>query len=299
MRCPLCQRPAGPGQQRFPERKTGAGDDRGNRFACTSGKVGTHGAIFWCPECRVGYSPAPDPAELLETYEAVEDPGYLDEEEHRLSNSDRVLQVIERWRRPGSLLEVGAGVGLLLHAAAMRGWSARGFEPSRWAVEVGRQRYGVDLRQGTIEAAETPVEPLDCVAMSDVLEHLVDPQAAVSKCARWLAPGGVLVLVTVNMTAPVARLMGTRWPGFMHMHLTYFSPYALDRMLHRAGLTRVVMVPAPRRLAAGYVGSRLSGAGGWSDWAARALQLPLLRRAPISLRSRDLLLVVGRRDSGP
>ncbi|MGA9776591.1 MAG: class I SAM-dependent methyltransferase [Candidatus Dormiibacterota bacterium] len=232
---------------------------------------------------------------MLSEYEGVEDPSYLAEEENRLRNSARVVAAVERHRRPGTLFEVGASVGILLEAARRRGWTVSGIEPSRWAVATGRHRYGVNLRQGTIEGDSGPNGPVDCVVMSDVLEHLIDPQGALLKAAGWLAPEGVLAIVTVNMTALLARALGTRRPGYMDMHLTYFSPQALDSMFSRAGLTRIAMGTAPRRLSAGYLGERLRGSGRLTDVAAQALRMPLVRRTTISLRSRDLLLVLGRR----
>ncbi len=268
---------------------------RESAYACTSTRVGTHGAVFWCQTCRVGYSPAPDPSQLISEYEDVEDPSYFAEEENRLRNSAWVMRAVERHRRPGTLFEVGASVGILLEAARRRGWAVSGIEPSRWAVATGRQRYGVNLRQGTIEGDSGPDGPVDCVVMSDVLEHLVDPQGALVRAAEWLAPDGVLAVITVNMTAVLARVLGTRWPGYMDMHLTYFSPHALDSMVRRAGLTTIAMGAAPRRLSAGYLGDRLRGSGRLADAAAQMLRMPLVRRSTISLRSRDLLLVLGRR----
>ncbi|MHB8325390.1 MAG: class I SAM-dependent methyltransferase [Candidatus Dormibacteria bacterium] len=266
-----------------------------DRFACTSDGVGTHGPIYWCEPCRVGYSPVPDIAWLQEQYLEVEDPHYFDQEQHRLDNASRLLGRVERWQRPGRLLEIGSSVGILLEAARRRGWRAHGIEASRWAVETGRARYGVDLELGTLESTVQRSGEADCVIMVDVLEHLVDPQMALERCQEWLAPGGTLAVTTVNMTAPIARLMGSRWPGFMDMHLTYFSPMALRTMLRRAGLSPLWLGPAPRRLSLGYVAGRLRGGGPVAEAAAAAAGGPGLRNLSVTLRSRDLLTVIARR----
>ncbi len=294
--CPICRRGTA-GQKRLfgarpALRDIGHGADR---FACTSGLAGTHEEIYWCASCQVGYSCPPPSGWLLAEYESVVDPSYLEEEAHRLRNADWILSRVERYRAPGALYEVGASVGILLQAARARRWSVAGIEPSAWAVAVARQRYSLSIRQGTIESDPGPPAPVDCVAMSDVLEHLVDPQEAVFKVAGWLAPGGILALVTVNMAALPARLLRGHWPGFMDMHLTYFTPHALRSMLRIAGLEPVELRAAPRRLTAGYVGRRLRGTGGPADLAARVLTLPLVRDARLTIRSRDLVLVIGRK----
>lgn len=295
--CPLCHARAESRQPKFAAivSKRALADSR--RFACTSDGVGTHGPIYWCDACQVGYSPVPDIGWLQEQYSEVEDPHYFDQEQHRLDNAGRLLKRLERWQRPGKLLEIGSSVGILLEAARRRGWDAHGIEASRWAVEAGKARYGVDLRVGTIESTVQPAGQMDCVIMVDVLEHLVDPQAALEHCRHWLAPGGILAVTTVNMTAPMARLMGSRWPGFMDMHLTYFSPVCLRAMFQRAGLASVWLGPASRRLSLGYVGGRLRGSGLAGEIASAGARLPGLRHVTVSLRSRDLLLVIGRRPS--
>ena len=265
------------------------------RFACTSDGVGTHGPIYWCETCQVGYSPIPNRTWLQEQYSEVEDPQYFDQESHRLNNASRLLRQIERWQRPGTLLEIGSSAGILLEAARRRGWRARGIEASKWAVEVGRARYGVDLKIATLEDTVQPYGEADCVVMVDVLEHLVDPQGGLDRCREWLAPGGILAITTVNMTATIARLMGSRWPGFMDMHLTYFSPMALRTMIRQAGLEPLWLGPSPRRLPLGYVAGRLRGGGPVAELAAGVAGWPGLRNLSITLRSRDLLTVIARR----
>lgn len=292
--CPLCHQ-SGQGQAlksapstvRHPH-ATGA------RFACTSDSVGIHGPIFWCAKCHVGYSHVPDAVWLRERYASVEDAAYFDQEQHRLDNAARLLAHVEKWQRPGTLLEIGSATGILLEAARRRGWKARGIEASKWAVEAGRARYGVDLEVGTIEDTHQPPGAADCVIMVDVLEHLVDPASALRRCSSWIAPGGVLALTTVNMTSPIARAMGTRWPGFMDMHLTYFSPTSLVSIVTRASITPLWVGPVPRRLSLGYVGGRLRGGGRGADFAASVAMLRGLRDVSITLKSQDLLLVIGR-----
>lgn len=54
------------------------------------------------------------------------------------------------------------------------------------------------------DAHRLPVasEVADCVCMSDVVEHLVDPVVSFRECARVLKPRGHLVISTVNLRFP-------------------------------------------------------------------------------------------------
>jgi 2-polyprenyl-3-methyl-5-hydroxy-6-metoxy-1,4-benzoquinol methylase len=250
--------------------------------------------VFWCESCQLGFSIPPDSADLLELYEGVNDPSYMTELENRQRHAESVLRTIERWHRPGKLLEIGSQVGILLQVAGQRGWQARGIEPSKWAVEIGRERFGVNLESGSLETAEFESGSIDCIVMVDVLEHLLDPLAALKRCHPWLAPGGILALSTVNMDTIVAKVLGTRWPGFMDMHLSYFTTRSLREFLRRSSFEWVSDRPDSRSFSLGYLGGRLMNNG----WLLRVLgtvgTFPLIRRVRVTLPTRDLLLVVAR-----
>jgi len=230
----------------------------------------------------------------LTLYEDVHDPSYLTEADHRRQHAESIIRTIERWRKPGRLLEIGSQVGLLLHAAEQRGWEAVGIEPSRWAVETGRSQLGVKLTQGSLETSEFAQGSFDCIVMVDVLEHLIDPLAALRRCHPWLAQGGILALSTINMDTLVARILGTRWPGFMDMHLTYFTTRSLREFLQRSSFEWITDRPDARSFSLGYFGGRLANSGTLLRAIGTLGSVPLLRNLRITLPTRDLLLVLAR-----
>jgi 2-polyprenyl-3-methyl-5-hydroxy-6-metoxy-1,4-benzoquinol methylase len=264
-------------------------------FACTSRFVGQHDDILWCPGCRLGFTPPVDRDAVHHAYSETVDELYFAEEERRIAAFDQILDRVERWRRPpGRLVEIGSHVGMLLVAAGRRGWDAEGIEPSRWAVERGRQRYDVQLREGTIETATLPDASADCVVMVDVLEHLTDPEAALRACRRWVNSGGVVAVSTINMATPARRLLRTRWPWFMRMHLFYFTPHSLRRIFANAGLEVVSIEPSPRTFRLGYLGKRFGSGGIIRRAIAAMVGQRGIRSIPIRVRSSDLVLVVAR-----
>jgi SAM-dependent methyltransferase len=145
---------------------------------------------------------------------------------------------------------------VLLDTARDRGWRARGVEPSRWAVEMGRERFGVDLVQGTAETLDGEPGSADAVVMLDVLEHVVDPVAALRGLRPLVAEEGVLALSTVNVASVHARLRDGAWPWFIRPHLHYFTPETLDATLAAAGFDLVEWSVMPRPLHLSYVARR-------------------------------------------
>lgn len=111
-------------------------------------------------------------------------------------------------------LEIGPGHGLLLYFAAasgrlskIAGWdvSPTSIAKTRHALDLLGVTAPVDLTLQDLFAAPAPGEDalFDGIVMSEILEHLEQPVAALRSAARWLAPGGLLwINVPANSPAP-------------------------------------------------------------------------------------------------
>ena len=266
-------------------------------FSCTSGALALYDDIVQCSACgMVSSVPVIDPEGIRESYEAVVDDDYLAEEEGRRELFAWVLGSQAGYAVPGRrLLELGSNVGLFLDVARSAGWDAVGYEPSRWAVETGRQRFGVDLREGVLEDVDEPPGSFDAVAMLDVLEHLVDPLAALRRLGALVGPDGLVTLSTVNISSIHARLRKERWPWLIRPHLHYFSPETLHAMLLAAGLRLVEWDVVPRSFHVSYVANRLGSNLGPLGPAAAALSRVADVRVPVG-RLGDVVLVHARPD---
>jgi 2-polyprenyl-3-methyl-5-hydroxy-6-metoxy-1,4-benzoquinol methylase len=234
------------------------GDVPVSEFACTTGALSLHDDIVQCQRCGMVSALATIGAEkIIENYEAVVDDSYLLEEKGRRELFSWITQTMEGYSVPGKkLLEIGSNMGVFLDVAKKAGWDASGVEPSRWAVEQGVARFGVNLRQGTIESLSPTSESPDVVVMLDVLEHLVDPLAGLRRIRELISEDGVMILSTVNLGGLHARLRGERWPWFIRSHLHYFSPESLGAMLRRAGFDMVRWEIVPRSFHVSYIAQR-------------------------------------------
>ncbi len=105
---------------------------------------------------------------------------------------------------------------------------------------------------GSIEEMDLPFEDghFDCIVCADVLEHLIDPEAALRKLARVLAQDGVIVmsLPNVRFFEILAVLSSGAWPyqdaGILdYTHLRWFTRAALPGLVAAAGLEAVEIQP--------------------------------------------------------
>jgi ubiquinone/menaquinone biosynthesis C-methylase UbiE len=289
IRCNLCGSEAS--RILFPSTLDTSNPDHGAAFLCTHAGYGAHHAIVQCSQCGLVYAnPRWDDGEILDHYEAVKDPVYLEEREGRVLTFQRhlppLLKVYGHPPRPGErLLDVGCYIGVFVEIARDAGWEAVGVEPSDWAVAEARKR-GLDVVQGTLAQARFPDDSFDVVTMWDVFEHLTDPMAELREAHRILRPGGLLVLHTMDIDSPFARLMGRRWPWLMEMHLYYFSRKTLKAMLEAAGYRLVRARAEGRYLRLGYLLTRVrpysrtvAGLFGWLadrfGWREKAVPINL------------------------
>jgi 2-polyprenyl-3-methyl-5-hydroxy-6-metoxy-1,4-benzoquinol methylase len=190
-----------------------------------------------CKNCtHVFANPIPSPTFIQSLYAKTEDPDYEEESLGRGKNFQRILAALGKIHpQKGTLLDVGAATGIFLDLARERGWDPEGVEPSAWAVQVAKDKYGLTLKEGSLETAELRRESYTAVSLIDFIEHISQPYLALTKVREALKPGGTLCLVTPDIQSLAARAMGKGWWHFRPGHLAYFSKKSLLTLLERSG----------------------------------------------------------------
>jgi 2-polyprenyl-3-methyl-5-hydroxy-6-metoxy-1,4-benzoquinol methylase len=257
-RCPLCQ------SDRIGILYAGnipSTGDRGAIYNCTSFALGVHPDIFRCRDCTFVFNePARGLVNHLDEYAGVEDPEFLEQRDARRVTYARELDRIEPLCAGRDLLDVGCYAGFFLDDARRRGWNVAGVEPCEWAAQHARDQLHLDVSTVPIEECD-PTRRFDVVTMWDVLEHLADPVRAIRKIHRLLRPNGLLVFATHNLDAPIARLMGSRYPFFMEMHTIHLNNRTRDLLLARTGFELVERHTHRRALRLGYLITRFRRVG--------------------------------------
>lgn len=151
--------------------------------------------------------------------------------------AERIATHVERTvsLTPASLVvDVGAAFGVTL-ALLRRRWGCRvaGVEPSSVSREYAQRQFGIEFLGRHFEDLSTPT-PVDgqvtLLMMSQVLENIVDPRAALRSVARLLAPDGSLFIETSNFFY---------YNAINPYHPYIFSPATLEDLLAQCGFTVV------------------------------------------------------------
>lgn len=168
---------------------------------------------------------------------------YVGQEAARRAQARRKLVTLRhlppRVPRAGQLLDVGCAAGFFL-AEAQRHYRVQGVELSPWSSAYARERLGLPVFTGTLEAAALAPRSFDVVTLWDVIEHVPAPLPLLQQVQRVLAPSGRVVLTTGDWGSRYAQDRGADW----HLmtppwHLTMFDRGSLAALAARAGL-RVV-----------------------------------------------------------
>lgn len=170
---------------------------------------------------------------------------YVRELEMKRPQFDDLVRRIERYKRRGRLLDVGAGAGLLEKSLDLTRWIVTGVERSQYIAEFGQRNLHTHVVHATFESVDLPASSFDVVVLKYVLDHMEAPFEALVKARRLLKPDGLLVLADlINIDSFCARFFAEGHRLFHPMHFTYFSPRTIQFHLERAGF-RVIRVEFP------------------------------------------------------
>jgi 2-polyprenyl-6-hydroxyphenyl methylase/3-demethylubiquinone-9 3-methyltransferase len=110
------------------------------------------------------------------------------------------------------LLDIGCGGGLLSEPMTRLGFQVTGVDASERNIGTAKahaaeQGLDIDYRASTAEALLAQGEaPFDVILNMEVIEHVADPALFLKDCLRLLAPGGVMILATLNRTPKAMAL---------------------------------------------------------------------------------------------
>jgi 2-polyprenyl-6-hydroxyphenyl methylase/3-demethylubiquinone-9 3-methyltransferase len=145
------------------------------------------------------------------------------------------------------LLDVGCGGGLTSEPMSRLGFAVTGIDAGAETIGVAKAHAAaleldIDYRPTTLEELHETA-PFDVVLALEIIEHVTDAKAFIAEAASRLAPGGVMIIATLNRTlrslalGKIAAEYVLRWvPAGAHDWRKFPTPGELGQMLSAAGL---------------------------------------------------------------
>jgi 2-polyprenyl-3-methyl-5-hydroxy-6-metoxy-1,4-benzoquinol methylase len=136
----------------------------------------------------------------------------------------------------GRLLEIGSGLGHLAGQLEDT-FITYGVDVNHWAVNASKM-VAVKTHLYTASAEGLPFEDhkFGIVIIKHIVEHLSNPERAISEIARVTLPGGILILSTPNLASLLKPLKGNDWIGYQDpTHISLRRPAEWLDMIQNAG----------------------------------------------------------------
>jgi O-antigen biosynthesis protein len=152
-----------------------------------------------------------------------------------------------------TIVDVGCGAGALGASLrqAMPGRKVIGIELVPTVAEEARKVLD-QVIVGDATTLELPIAPgsVDCIICADILEHVIDPTALLTRLKSLLTPSGCLITSIPNMRhyTVILRLIRRGWAyddmgHFDRTHLRFFSRQSMIALLASAGFTADTVQP--------------------------------------------------------
>jgi 2-polyprenyl-6-hydroxyphenyl methylase/3-demethylubiquinone-9 3-methyltransferase len=148
------------------------------------------------------------------------------------------------------LLDIGCGGGLLSEPMRRLGFAVTAVDAGSAnvlaaAAHAAAMGLVIDYRCTTAEALLAEgAGPFDMIVNMEVVEHVADPTAYLATCTRLLAPGGLMIVATLNRTlkalalAKYAAEYVLRWlPPQTHDWKKFLTPGEVRAMLEADPVT--------------------------------------------------------------
>ena len=146
------------------------------------------------------------------------------------------LDLIEKYKRGGTILDIGCGLGFFVEVASKSGvaWDAYGVELNSYLVGEANKSLKGQVKFGSLSRIPFPPKFFDCITCFDVLEHSVDINKNLQNIHKALKDDGVLVIQSPNYRSLMQYITGSFWDWWaLPDHVVHFSPETLTLAVER------------------------------------------------------------------
>jgi 2-polyprenyl-3-methyl-5-hydroxy-6-metoxy-1,4-benzoquinol methylase len=208
---------------------------------------------YHCPSCDLIFASRNEDTKTVIAY--YRDLYFDNEAEDQMSGRRTdlyrdILYVLDGYKKPGSLLDVGCGCGFFLKEARGRGWQVLGVDPSRKSIDHAGSLIGDAVVCGTLD--DVPADRrFDAITLINVLDHMLDPFRQLQEVQDLLAPDGIIYLRFPNgsfhsfMTRLFKILPARQFiNSFLIFHEYALTPKAIRRCLGDMGYADIRVLNA-------------------------------------------------------
>ncbi len=210
-------------------------------------RIGEKRDIVKCKKCSLQYCyPRNLEESMLDVYEndywhefqtkvgeqsidhRIEDFEYISKERMQYINIHR------KHKSVGKFLDIGCTQGFLVNEAKKQGYDAYGIDLSSRDIEIGRERYNVNIEKSFIKDFNR--FNFDVITTFNVIEHLSNPIELLLDIKKRLNNEGLLVIGTHDIDCKTHAEQKEEWVHIIpNEHMYYFNIKTLESLCLKAG----------------------------------------------------------------
>ncbi len=143
-------------------------------------------------------------------------------------------RLIHRYKKQGSVYDVGAGFGHFLLAGQMSGHEVAGIEMSKANLDYISNELHLPVTEGNfLDVGED--KKYDIMTLWDVLEHIDEADQIIMKASKLIKTGGFLFIQVPQIDSFFAKLLKDKWWAMGLDHVNYFSHKTIRKLLASHG----------------------------------------------------------------
>ncbi len=191
-----------------------------------------------CEDCKFQYlNPRINSEIIYNSYVDNEDESHVSQDKARYKSFSKSIKKIIKLIKAGDLknkkfLDIGSASGVCLKAIKDLGFQEEGYEPSKWMVNYGKKNYGVNIKNGSIDQISIN-NKYDLISLWDVLEHVTDLNFTLEKIKALSKDSTILIINVPDIDSFVCKLMKSKWPFYLNVHLYYFNKSSIESILRK------------------------------------------------------------------
>lgn len=172
--------------------------------------------------------------------------GYLDNYIEFIKIFNLMLNLIERYKDPGKILDIGCGLGIFLYLAKKRGWKPSGIEISKFASNYAKNKLKLNvINSDNLNTFEDDF--FDVIVVNHVLEHIENPLLILNQIKEKLNLNGILFIGVPNINGLYPRLQKENWPSLRpKTHIYQFTPKTLKALLKKVNFKPIKLITINR-----------------------------------------------------
>lgn len=153
---------------------------------------------------------------------------------------EELLNILEKYRKTNTILDIGCGDGHFLNVAKQKGWNVYGTEFTDEAVNVCTQK-GINCFKGRLSELEFNTT-FDVITSFEVIEHIYNPVEEINIISKLLRKGGGFYLTTPNFTSLTTLILQEHRRTIEYPeHLSYYTPQTLHYLLSRQEFKKIFL----------------------------------------------------------